>query len=161
MAGPVIRRLDIGQVDALEPVWSTLREHIGEVSEGMPPIRERSDSWERRRDEYHRWLGEPGSFCLVAEEGGAVVGYAMVRLGPGDDTWQTGERQAELETLAVVPSARGRGVGGALMNGVDEELALLGVVDLFVGVVVGNSDALRFYSRYGLRPSFVHLYRRG
>jgi ribosomal protein S18 acetylase RimI-like enzyme len=126
----------------------------------MPPLREREDSWARRRAEYRRWLAEPGSFCLVAEEDGALAGYALVRVGAGDDTWRTGDRQAELETLAVAPEARGRGVGTALMDAVHEGLAELGIVDLFVGVVVGNHDALRFYARHGLTPSYVHLYRR-
>lgn len=56
----------------------------------------------------------------------------------------TGERAAELETLAVLPSSRGRGVGSRLMDAVDDELARLGIDDLWVAVVAGNDAARRF-----------------
>ena len=55
------------------------------------------------------------SRCL-AERDGALVGYAMVAIKTSaetefDDTWQSGDRVAEIETLVVLPEARGEGVG--------------------------------------------------
>ena len=75
-----------------------------------------------RRGDYERWLAEPGSFALVAEEDGEAVGYAVVHLQGPDETWVTGERTAELETIAVLPEQRGAGIGAALMDAVDREL---------------------------------------
>ena len=71
-----------------------------------------------------------------------------------------GDRTAELETLAVLPEQRGAGIGGALMDAVDQELGRLGIDDLWVVVVAGNADALRFYERRGLR-TYMHRMHRG
>ena len=42
------------------------------------PTRPPDESWPMRRGDYERWLAQPGSFALVAEEDGAAVGYAVV-----------------------------------------------------------------------------------
>jgi GNAT superfamily N-acetyltransferase len=149
-----IRPLTPSELDLVAPVWGSLLEHHGELE---PRLRTRpaAESWPMRRADYERWLAEPGSFALVAEEEGTAVGYAVVHVQGPDETWVTGERTAELETLAVLPSHRGNGVGGALMDAVEEELGRLGVEDLWVAVVAANADALRFYERRGLR-SYMH-----
>ena len=56
-----------------------------------------------RRGDYERWLADPGSFALLAEVGDEAVGYAVVHVQGPDETWVTGDRTAELETLAVLP----------------------------------------------------------
>ena len=62
-----------------------------------------------RRGDYERWLAEPGSFALVAEEDGTRRwATRSCRLGGPDETWITGDRTAELETLAVLPPAAAR-----------------------------------------------------
>jgi hypothetical protein len=43
---------------------------------------------------------------------------------------------------------------------VDAELDRLGIDDLWVAVVAGNTDALRFYERRGLR-TYMHRMHRG
>ena len=133
---------------------------MAQVSAPDVPVRYRGASWERRRASYREWLASPGSFCLVAEEAGAAVGYALVRLEPGNDTWETDDPQAGLETLAVLPEARGRGIGTELMDAVDGELDRLGVRDLMVVVAAANEDALRFYRARGMAPLYVDLYQR-
>ena len=86
----------------------------------------------------------------------------MVRLHRGpDDTWPLGERYAELYSLSVAAGFRGQGVGGRLMDRVDQELERLGIGDLQVAVMVGNREAQRFYERRGLRPGEIILYRFG
>ena len=92
---------------------------------------------------------------LIAEEDSDAIGYAFVRLGCGSDTWATADHVAELETLAVLPNARGRGVGGALMTAVLAELRRRNVPEWRVGVVATNHDAVRFYERYRVVPTMV------
>ena len=93
---------------------------------------------------------------------GRPVGYVLVLIEPGDDTWSTDERIAVIQTLSVAPGWRGRGVGTELMDAVDEELDRIGVRDVFVGAVASNERARRFYERRGLALSLVHFYgRRG
>jgi ribosomal protein S18 acetylase RimI-like enzyme len=154
----LVRRLQAGELDLVAPVWESLLAHHAAVAPAMP-TRPPDESWRMRRADYVRWLAEPDAFALVAEEGGAVVGYAVVRLGGPDETWVTGERSAELETLAVLPTSRGQGVGAALMDAVDEEIRRLGVDDLWVSVVAGNDGALRFYERRGLATYMNRMHR--
>jgi ribosomal protein S18 acetylase RimI-like enzyme len=144
-------------LDRLEPLWLALHEHHQRVA---PPAvyQPRERSWAARRSAYVEWLSSPGSFVLLAEQAGELVGYALVHVQAGpDDTWVTGDRIAELETLSVAPEARGRGIGSLLLDRVDAELAGQGVKDLFVAALVGNDDAIRLYERRGMRPVMTYL----
>lgn len=152
-----IRRLDPIDLDTVEPLWSALREHHASVTPDLGAPRTRADSWRRRRAQYERWLREPDAFILIAELGDRPVGYAMVHLRAGSPTWPSSERAGEVETLSVHPSARGRGIGSALLQAVSGELAALGVSELALHVVSGNSGARGFYERHGLRPFALWL----
>lgn len=156
-----IRPLEARAIEHVRPLWEALLEHHGNVAPPvLPATRDPAESWRRRRAEYDVWLAEPGSFTLVAEAKESLIGYTLVRLEDGDDTWSTDERVAVIETLSVDPAWRGRGVGTALMDAVDEELARAGIRDLFVGAVATNRGAMRFYERRGLTATLVHFYGR-
>jgi ribosomal protein S18 acetylase RimI-like enzyme len=75
------------------------------------------------------------------------------------DTWQTGDRIGEIESLAVLPSHRGRGIGTQLLAGLERELRAIGVRDLIIGVLPGNEAAIRLYQRHGYRPTWSYLSR--
>jgi ribosomal protein S18 acetylase RimI-like enzyme len=145
-------------VDELEPVWMSLFRHHRSVGPG--PFIPEEQSWPIRRAFYDRVLDNPQAFVLTARRSRRVVGYAVVAMHPGpDDTWPTGETFAEVETLAVLPEERGCGLGTALLDAVDERLRGMEVTCLFIGVMAGNDDALRFYERRGLRPVITKLMR--
>ena len=159
MSSIEIERVGWDAVERLAPLWESLRRHHVEVVPELEP-QPAQRSWEVRRALYEHVLRDPDAFVLVAVQGGVDVGYALVALHDGpDDTWVSGERIAEVETLAVLPHARGHGVGTALLDRVDVELARIGVHDLRIAVVPANEDALRFYSRRGLRPFLTGLGR--
>jgi GNAT superfamily N-acetyltransferase len=107
---------------------------------------------------YERWLRDPDTFFVLAEEGGGPVGYAFVTVGPGHASWASGERLAELETLSVLDGRRGAGIGAALVAAVWDRLARLGVEDLQVTTASTNVDSHRFYEREGLVQRFVVYY---
>ena len=54
---------------------------------------------------------------------------------------------------------RGHGIGTALLDAVDAELASRGVTDLMIGVMEGNDGARRLYESRGLVPGWLQLYR--
>jgi ribosomal protein S18 acetylase RimI-like enzyme len=154
-----IRRLDSAELDQLEPLWCTLRLHHAAVAPGFGPPRERADSWGRRREEYERWLEEPGAFALVAERSNELLGYAMVHTRRGSPTWPLSEPAAELETLSVLPSERGQGIGSALLDAVQAELTANGIAALSLLVVAGNDEARRFYERHGFGTAAIWMRR--
>ena len=147
-----IRRLDPADIELVEPLWNSLREHHASVSPHLGAPRTRADSWERRRAQYARWLSEPDAFALIAELGERPVGYALVHLRAGSPTWPSGERAGEVETLSVHPDERGRGIGTLLLHAVERELAALGIDELSLHAISTNHQAMAFYERHGLRP---------
>ena len=73
---------------------------------------------------------------FVAEEAGQVVGYAAC--------WTVVD-QSELGNVAVAVEARGRGIGGALVDAVIARVRERGAVELFLEVRESNLGAQRVY----------------
>lgn len=157
-AEPVIRRAGPAEVPLLRPLWESLHDHHVEVAphlQELGPVRTAADSWNVRAQLYEEWLAEPDAFVMLAEQGGRPVGYALVHMRGEEESWSTGARIAELETLAVLPGDRGLGTGTLLIRAVYEELRHIGVSQLGVSVIATNRNAIRFYERLGLLPFCV------
>jgi GNAT superfamily N-acetyltransferase len=148
------------RIDELQPLWASMSEHHAEVAphlQQIAPLRTPAESWALRRALYEQWLADPGAFVLIAQDAGRPVGYALVHLRGPEETWATGDRIATLESLAVLPSHRGEGVGGALFERFYEELRRAGIREFELAAITTNTDAHRFYERRGLVP-FVLAY---
>jgi GNAT superfamily N-acetyltransferase len=160
MGDVAIRRLSAEGVAAVEPLYRELHRHHREIAR-VPLVEDPDLSWARRRQWYAEKLAA-GAVLLLAEAGPTPVGYALLELHRGpDDTWPVGERYAELVSLVVSRDRRGQGIGGRLMAAVDAELEQAGVVDLAVGVLAGNEEAVRFYAGHGLAVGELVMWRFG
>lgn len=153
-------RIAIAGVEALpriEPLTRSLHDHHKTVDPEIPgvPLRDTDGWWAVRRGRYVAWLAEPDAFLLVAEEDGAAVGYALVTFHDRDDSNVTGDRFAELQSLAVAPEQRGSGIGTALLHEVYREVRRRGVEEMVIGVFANNEAAMRLYEREGFRPWVV------
>jgi ribosomal protein S18 acetylase RimI-like enzyme len=148
-----ISRAGPERLDELEPLWHAVQQHHAALAPTLAGFEARplQQSWIVRRRRYARELTDPGAFVLIAEHGAVPVGYALVSLTDSPAGWSYGERIAELETLSVLPHARGHGIGTKLMDAVEEELSNLGVQAVRVRVIEANPDALRFYERRNLQ----------
>ena len=89
-------------------------------------------------------LGE----VIVAMSGGRLVGHAQI-IGDCSDG------KFELRSLAVVEQARGRGVGGNLLNAVVHYSRSRLGRRLTVSTAIASFTALRFYLRRGFRLAGV------
>jgi len=89
---------------------------------------------------------QPAFTPLVAELDGTVVGYVFFTVGYNTDV---AARTMWLHDIFVVPAARGRGVGYALMAAVAAATVGAGCVSLDWGVHSANAGALEFYRRLG------------
>lgn len=141
------------RLDELKPIWRTLYEHHLSLT---PHLRERSrgieQAWSARREAEREWLeNEPLTFVLAAEGDDGYLGYAFVRVRAATfaTSWSASNPLAELSILAVLPQARGLGVGSALLDLVEGRLSELGVEDMVISVVTTNVDAMRLYERRG------------
>lgn len=149
-----IVKAGVERVAELEGLWKALQEHHAQVMPqpaGLTP-RDADESWELRHREYLSLLADPGAFVMIAQDDGDLVGYAMVRLADGSAGYTTLATVGDIESLSVLPGARGGGVGTALMDAVYDELDAAGVCEVRLDVVAGNDDAIRFYKRRGMQP---------
>jgi ribosomal protein S18 acetylase RimI-like enzyme len=147
-----------GRVEELRELWLQLHHHHQSVSPVGPFIDDEA-SWSLRLDGYRELL-EAGAFVLAAELDGELAGYALVRIHEGrDDSWELGDRHAEVWTLVVDERHRGKGIGSALLDEVDARLERLGIRGLMIGLMVGNEGARRLYESRGLTPGWLQLYR--
>ena len=154
----------IDDVDSLEPLWVAVHHaHAASMPELAPYVSD-AETWTHERPLYLALLAKPDTLLLLARDGHELVGYALAHVSPVDetwipDTWQTGPRIGELESIGVVAQRRGEGIGSALMDAVERELAARGLDDLILGVLPGNVDAIRLYERRGFRPTWMYLSR--
>jgi ribosomal protein S18 acetylase RimI-like enzyme len=75
------------------------------------------------------------------------------------DTWVTGQRIGEIESLSVLPEYRGSGLGSQFIDRLEQHLHDIGVKDLILGALPGNTDAIRLYERRGYQPTWLYLSR--
>jgi GNAT superfamily N-acetyltransferase len=103
---------------------------------------------------YRRWaerdLRAPEALLLVADLDGRPVGFASgAREGDGAARWGL---------LAVEAAARRRGVGTALVEGVERGLARQGASRCLVATQGRNQASLRLFERCGFRRAAVHVW---
>jgi len=101
------------------------------------------DAWSERTW-WQELAGRPRRWYVVAVDGTeadrCLVGYAGLDLG--------GE-VADVMTMAVAASARGRGLGSLLLDAVVEAAAASGAAYLMLEVRADNGAARRLYERKG------------
>ena len=91
------------------------------------------------------YVRHPESITRVAELDHAVVGFVVGRIESAG--------AAHVVTLDVLPVARRRGVGSALMAALHAELETREVRLVFLEVDVANEAARRFYEGFGYRAT--------
>jgi GNAT superfamily N-acetyltransferase len=91
----------------------------------------------------------PAAYCHVAESDGEVVGFALWFLN--FSTW-LGSHGIYLEDLYVRPSARGTGLGSALLTALVEIARERGYGRVEWSVLNWNVDAQGFYRSIGAVP---------
>ncbi|HTR16815.1 MAG TPA: GNAT family N-acetyltransferase [Acetobacteraceae bacterium] len=84
-------------------------------------------------------LGQPGIFGLLDRRGGLVLARVVLD-------------EAEILTLAVVPSARRRGLGRALLAAALARARERGATAIFLEVAAGNAAARMLYTTAGFEP---------
>ncbi|MHC2997864.1 ribosomal protein S18-alanine N-acetyltransferase [Microbacterium sp. HJ5] len=87
-------------------------------------------------------LGSPHGWYVVDEEAGNVLGYAGLRA-------VRGAKDADVQTIAIAETSRGRGRGRALLRALLGEAAGRGVQDVFLEVRADNPVAQALYASEG------------
>lgn len=99
------------------------------------------------------YLADPSRVVLAARDEGAILGYAMLVRGIGDDpdvaAAVPGRPAVELSKMYVLAARHGAGVARSLMNRAIESAAGAGARCLWLGVNQENQRAQRFYGKHG------------
>jgi ribosomal protein S18 acetylase RimI-like enzyme len=154
----------LADLPALEPLWVSVHHQHTESMPELAPFVDDKQTWAVRSQLYRELLTKPGTILLLAEAGHELAGYGLAHVMPATvtwtaDTWQTGALIGEIESLGVLPSYRGQGIGSRLLGELISQLAAAGVHDLVLGVLPGNTAAIRLYQRHGFRPTWSYLSR--
>jgi ribosomal protein S18 acetylase RimI-like enzyme len=149
---------------ALKELWLGIhRRHVESMPE-LAPYVDDEESWAERRALYSGLLAKPDTVLLLARADGKTVGYGLAHVVAAKgswmgDTWVTGPRIGEIESVGVLVGYRNQGIGTALLERLEAELRDDGVHDLMLGVLAGNHAAIRLYERRGYRPTWLYLSR--
>jgi ribosomal protein S18 acetylase RimI-like enzyme len=119
-------------------------------------------AWQRRRGRWEATLSSPDGVLLVAERDGRVLGALIGEVedpAEGSDTYAVPTSTAHVHDVAVLPEARGAGVGRALMERFEGLLRERGVQSYGLDVMAGNDAALDFYDKLGLERAQTTMYK--
>ena len=89
--------------------------------------------------------------AVAGEDDSQILGTVMLQPWPHAGQVITGRDEAEIRALAVIPEARGRGIGDALLQAVIERAARQGVRHLVLLTQPEMLTAQRLYQRAGFR----------
>jgi ribosomal protein S18 acetylase RimI-like enzyme len=161
---PELRVATAADLHLVEPLWIAVHHRHAETMPELAPFVGDDESWAVREPLYEELLAKPDTLMLLAFDGSAAIGYGLAHVMAVEDswipdTWQTGQRIGEIESLSVLPEYRGSGLGSVLLDRLEAHLRALGARDLILGVLPGNDDAIRLYQRRGYRPTWLYLSR--
>jgi ribosomal protein S18 acetylase RimI-like enzyme len=164
MDGFVVEQGGAADLELLEPLWVAVHHQHQHAMPGLRPYVSDATTWRERRTLYRRLFADHDPVLLLGRHAGQVAGYALGYTMPATgtwlaDTWATGERIGEVESLSVLPEYRGRGLGSRLLEELHDRLLHQGAQDLILGALSGNTDAIRLYERHGYRPTWLYLSR--
>ncbi len=97
-------------------------------------------------DRFARILTHDAVLALLATDGAAATGFALVSLRPV--VWFDGP-VATLDELYVVPGLRDRGIGTALLTAARELVRDRGCPEMHINVDEDDEDTRRFYETHG------------
>lgn len=154
---------DITDLDLLEPLWVAVHHQHRRAMPALAPYVADTVTWRERRDLYRNLFTQYEPVLLLGRHEGDVgygLGYTMLVTGTWlADTWATGARIGEIESVSVLPKCRGHGLGSTLLDTLQERLQDQGASDFIVGALAGNRDAIRLYQRHGYTPTWLYLSR--
>ena len=143
----------VGSIDLFQrvkPLWTRLRDHHAKAS--LYFSKELSDiTCERRQSELSRKENTGSLFVCVASFGEQDVGYVVA---------STENSKAEIDSLFVLDSNQGTGIGTELVTRALDWIKDRQATSIYVNVAFGNTRALEFYRKFDIFPRSINLERK-
>ena len=146
MSSAVIRRALADDVAALTAIYNY---YVRETAITLDTV-ERDQAGART---WFEGFAESGRYqCLVAEEGGAAIGWASShRYNP-----RAGYDTTVLASIYLAPDATGRGLGKRLYGALFDALAREDIHRIFGGITLPNPASVALHRAYGFQPTGVY-----
>jgi hypothetical protein len=95
-------------LDLVGPLWVAVHHQHAQTMPQLAPYVSDDETWRVRRVLYEELLAKTDTLLLLAFVGETAVGYGITHVLPVDetwisDTWVTGSRIGEIESLSVLP----------------------------------------------------------
>ncbi|MET0282946.1 MAG: GNAT family N-acetyltransferase [Polyangiales bacterium] len=138
---------------------ATLNEHVHAPHVNAEPDVYRTSDEAELREVYASRLVDPDVVIFIASAE-QPLGFALtVHMRAPRNAFSPARERLLLDTIAVDPAARRRGVGRALMHATERHARELGLRSVQLDVRAFNSEAIRFYEALGYLP-VQHRYER-
>ena len=131
-------------LDRVAPLWRGLRAHHAGVSEHFSDQLASRSFEDRRRDLVSKAIKMKVDVACAGERD---IGYCITTIDK--------ENRGELDSLFIDEDYRRVGLGRRLAESAVEWLKAEGAHPIFLTVVVGNDEAVRFYETLGFYPRTV------
>ena len=112
-----------------------------------------------RPEAWAKELADPAFAVRVAEDGGAMIGYA--KLGPPHLPFEPRGEAAELRQLYVTEGYKGAGVARTLIDWIIEQARDRRADHLYLSVFTENLRARRFYEKLGFEAEGSYAFMVG
>lgn len=154
-----VEEISAVDVELLREPALALHRHEIAVQPELGGIAARCDEeyWAHYRDRFAGWMTDGNGFTFVARAGDEILGFVFCVEREGLAAYESGERIGYVEEIGVVESARGAGVGRALMEAARERFSQRGYKWFELSTVPGNDAARGFYQSLGLEPAAVMM----
>ena len=115
---------------------------IGDNAPELSVSEENTPFWGEAR--LTSWVAAKQDVMIVAEENGEVIGFQITQIHSPSQT-------GYLSDVAVVESARGKGVGSALIQSALERMRKMGITYVYALTQTDNTKIHRLLTKYGLQ----------
>lgn len=110
---------------------------------------------------YWAWIAEQGGEFFVAERDGAVIGSILwTPIEASAAFMREAQKMALIAAVVVAESARGEGLGAALMAHIEGRIRAAGISVAYLEVTEGNTAARALYAKAGYAALETALVKR-
>ena len=154
-----IRDMERGDREAVIELMLTLNRFENAISGDRATSRKAAVA--SLADDEEKLRAGGGLRLVAAREGGAAVGYMCCAVAYGPPFLKEEVRTfLYVHSLVVAESARGEGIGAALMAGAEDFARGQGLRAVVVAHLAGNDGAGRLYERLGFSPHMIERQKR-
>ncbi|MET0390723.1 MAG: GNAT family N-acetyltransferase [Polyangiales bacterium] len=140
------------------PQLAALNAHVQELHRAHEPERFKPTDEAAVARRFAALLQQENVRAWLATTPDGALGYVLaITHERAENVFQRARRYCEIDQLAVVPSARRRGIGRRLVEHAVRDAHDRAVHDIEISVWAFNGDALALYRSLGFAPSVIRV----